>query len=261
MAETAVVEQEGSASAAAPVIEKVAPASDDQTLLGATDKPVEKEVVKEPTAEEKAVKVEQEAANKKLLETDDKDLKPEDLAKKQELVKAKQEADAAGNKVPEKYEFKLPEGQALDTGLLDKVTPVMKELGLTQVQAQKLVDVYAPYIKEQSAALVKQSQEESMKVFNQMKTEWKDQTNKLLGAEPAKELAYAAKFINKFGSPELRQMFNDTGVGNHPELVKLLVAAGKAISEDAMPRGKTTSEAKEGGIDTKTFYSHSTSPK
>ncbi len=260
MAESAVVDQEAAASAAAQTGKEtpapVAPAQDDTTLLGSEgDKPVVKEEAKEPTAEEKAAKETQLAADKKLMETEDKDLKPEELAKKQELIKAKQEADS--KVVPEKYEFKVPEGMTLDTALVDKLTPVLKELGISQSAAQKLMDAYAPHIAEQFKAQQKSLDDG----WNKIKSDWKNETTKLLGAEPAKELAHAAKFINKFGTPELRQMLNDTGVGNHPEMVKIMIAAGKAISEDAMPSGKKTSGNPEAGIDPAKFYSHPTSPK
>ena len=44
--------------------------------------------------------------------------------------------------VPEKYDFKAPEGQSLDAALVERATPIFKELGLTQDAAQKLVDFY-----------------------------------------------------------------------------------------------------------------------
>jgi len=49
--------------------------------------------------------------------------------------------------VPEKYDFKAPaawseKGWELDTKLIETATPIFKELGLSQDQAQKLVDFY-----------------------------------------------------------------------------------------------------------------------
>lgn len=43
---------------------------------------------------------------------------------------------------PESYTFKASEGQAFDETLVAAATPVFKELGLTQAQADKLVDVW-----------------------------------------------------------------------------------------------------------------------
>src|SRR6185437_10360924 len=43
---------------------------------------------------------------------------------------------------PESYDFKAPEGKELNSKFLDRATPVFKELGLSQANAQKLVDTY-----------------------------------------------------------------------------------------------------------------------
>lgn len=57
----------------------------------------------------------------------------------------------AESEVPEQYEFTVPEGMALDEKLVEKATPVLKELGLTNDQANKLVGVYAEHIAELAA--------------------------------------------------------------------------------------------------------------
>lgn len=46
-----------------------------------------------------------------------------------------------------------------------------------------------------------------------------------------------AAAIDAFGGPdaaEIRSLFNETGLGNHPALVRFFARAGKAISEDGM---------------------------
>src|SRR5262245_55633150 len=52
------------------------------------------------------------------------------------------------SKAPEKYaDFKIPDGMAVDAKALEAFTPALRELNLTQDQAQKLVDVYATNVK------------------------------------------------------------------------------------------------------------------
>ena len=133
--------------------------------------------------------------------------------------------------VPEKYEIKAPEGMTVDQGLLDTVTPIFKELGISQEGAQKLADAYAPQVSK----MLESQKQEAINGFQKMVTEWKDQTTKDLGANGAKELAHAAKFIDRFGGTELRQVLNETGLGNHPIMVKAFIAAGKAIANDSFP--------------------------
>ena len=152
--------------------------------------------------------------------------------------------------VPEKYEFKVPEGMELDVKLVDTFSPVFKELGLSNEQAQKLVDNYAPFIKAQAEA----QKQAALDSYKEMVGEWKTETTKELGADAQKIIALAGKAINKFGTPALRELLNETGVGNHIELVKFFANVGKSISEDTFP----DSSKKSTGGDV-SLYDHPTS--
>ena len=46
--------------------------------------------------------------------------------------------------------------------------------------------------------------------------------------------AIAAKAIDKFCGPEVRQILEQSGLGNHPALVRAFVRIGKTISEDSI---------------------------
>ena len=50
-------------------------------------------------------------------------------------------------------------------------------------------------------------------------------------------LGVARKALEMFGTPELRDVLNMTGLGNHPEIIRAFYRAGKAISEDAFVSG------------------------
>jgi len=143
--------------------------------------------------------------------------------------------------VPEKYEFKVPEGMEVDAKLVETITPIFKDLKLNQEQAQKLVDAYAPYVKNQIEA----QQQKAIGEYKTIVNEWKTATQKDLGADADKKLAVAAKAINKFGTPELRELLNETGVGNHKALVNFMINVGTLISEDsfAEPHKASTSGA------------------
>jgi hypothetical protein len=65
----------------------------------------------------------------------------------------------------------------------------------------------------------------------------------MLGPDAAKAVAPATKLINTFGgkdAPALRQLLTDTGLGNHPLMVKFLIAAGKSIGQDSFVEGGST---------------------
>lgn len=151
-----------------------------------------------------------------------------------------QKTEKTAGVVPETYTFKVPEGMSVDQALADKVSPVFKELGLTQEAVDKLSAVYAPYVQAQA-----QAQGDKMRAdYSNIVKGWKDETIKMLGSEVDKEMSHASKFITKFSSDAkaLRQLFDDTGIGNHPLVVSLFIKAGKMLSQDHLSEsGRSTS--------------------
>lgn len=135
---------------------------------------------------------------------------------------------------PEKYEdFKLPEGLEFDAEQVTQFKGVAKDLGLTQEQAQKLVDF--------DVARAKSLTEESQRAFVEMKDGW------LATAKGDKEIggtgfeqstALARQALDAFGSPGLRDALTASGLGNHPEVIRAFAKIGKAISEDTLHFGK-----------------------
>jgi hypothetical protein len=156
-------------------------------------------------------------------------------AKTEEQTESKNE-DAKASEVPEKYDFKLPEGFALDEELAKSFEPVARELKLTNEQAQKLADVYAAHAKAQAEA-------HSTQWLAQVKT-WGEevQNDKEIGGEkfkPSIQAAIAAR--DKFGTPALMAILDSSGFGNHPEVVRFFARVGQSMSEDVFHQGGTTS--------------------
>lgn len=149
----------------------------------------------------------------------------------QEEVKAEETAsEETKEEVEIIYEdFKTPEGVTLDEQFTGKFKDVAKELKLNQDQAQKLVDLQTEF-----------TQDYAQKLDHQFKTqvkEWEQESIRELGADYKKEMAVVAKAMNSFGSPELRTLLDQTGLGNHKEVVKLFLNMGKFVSEDRMKDG------------------------
>lgn len=133
---------------------------------------------------------------------------------------------------PEKYEFSAGEGVELDSAALADFEPVARELNLTNEQAQKLVDAY-PKILEG----VQQRQTEAWQAQTE---EWaaKVKADKEIGGDKlTANIGVAQRALDQFGTPELKEYLNATGLGNHPDLVKTFVKIGKAMSEDGMVSG------------------------
>lgn len=129
--------------------------------------------------------------------------------------------------VPEKYELNLPNGSTLKQDEVDKIAALAKERGLSNDDAQKLVEEKS---QEKTNFIEAQKQE-----FSQLRATWKDQFIKdpELGGENAKASAeHAKRFVDRFASDDLKKAFNETGFGDHPELIRLMARAGKAMAND-----------------------------
>ncbi|WP_368913933.1 peptidase [Providencia sp. 1701011] len=133
---------------------------------------------------------------------------------------------------PEKYEFTAGEGQELDKEAVAAFEPIARELGLSNEQAQKIVDVYGSTIMPQIA-----KQQEA--AWQKQVTEWAEtvKADKELGS--VESIGNAQKAVDQFGTPELKQYLNDSGLGNHPELFRIFSRIGKAMSEDGFVSGSS----------------------
>ncbi|ELJ5794645.1 peptidase [Enterobacter roggenkampii] len=133
---------------------------------------------------------------------------------------------------PEKYEFQAAEGVELDTEALKDFEPVARDLNLTNEQAQKLVDAYPKIL-----AGVQQRQEEAWQAQTEQWAADVKADKEIGGDKLTANLSAAQRALDQFGTPELKEYLNTTGLGNHPDLVKTFVKIGKAMSEDGMVDG------------------------
>ncbi|EHG9340691.1 peptidase [Salmonella enterica] len=148
------------------------------------------------------------------------------------------EKDKKPEGAPEKYEFKPAEGQEFDAAALEQFEPIARELNLTNEQAQKMVDLYGSKI----MPMVQQQQVEAwQKTTEQWAADVK--ADKEIGGDKlTSNLSAAQRALAQFGTPELKEYLEGTGLGNHPELVKAFVKVGKAMSEDGMVTGKESGQ-------------------
>ncbi|GAL57161.1 hypothetical protein EV102420_06_00350 [Pseudescherichia vulneris NBRC 102420] len=139
---------------------------------------------------------------------------------------------------PEKYEFKAAEGQELDATALEQFEPIARELNLTNEQAQKMVDLYGTQI---LPMVQKQQAEAWQKTTEQWAADVK--ADKEIGGDKlTANIGVAQRALETFGTPDLKEYLNASGLGNHPELIKVFVKVGKAMSEDGMVTGKESGQ-------------------
>lgn len=141
----------------------------------------------------------------------------------------KTEGEQKPEGAPESYEFKAEEGQAFDDQVIGAFSEVAKELNLSQDAAQKVLDKMAPVIASRQAEQISAAQ-----------AAWTEsaKTDKEYGGEKLTEnLAVAKQALDQFGTPELRTLLEESGLGNHPEVIRMFYRTGKAISEDRFVSG------------------------
>ncbi len=134
---------------------------------------------------------------------------------------------------PEQYEdFTAAEGVELDAELTEEFKTLAKDLNLPQDKAQQVVDLgnkLALKLAERQQALVVEA-----------RTSWANEAKadqEFGGEKLAENLSVAKKAMDAFGTPELKALLNESGLGNHPEVIRVFYRAGKAISEDRVLTG------------------------
>lgn len=142
------------------------------------------------------------------------------------------EAQAEG--APEKYEnFKGEDGVEFDAEQLKGFTDVARELGLSQEKAQKLFGAMMPtardYLTQNLQAQTK---------------EWAKATMsdpEVGGADFKAKQGVASAAYKQWATPELRNLLNSAGLGNHPEVVRLFYRIGKGMQQDSGVAGSASS--------------------
>ena len=147
-----------------------------------------------------------------------------------EGTKTEGEQEKKPEGAPESYEFKAPEGVQFDDALIGAFSEVAKDLNLPQEQAQKVLDKMAPVM-----------QARQLEQLQAARADWAEsaKTDKEFGGEKlAENLGMAKKALDTFATPELRALLNESGLGNHPEVIRMFYRTGKAISEDRVVTGQ-----------------------
>lgn len=153
---------------------------------------------------------------------------PQDAGAKQGDGAGEQGKDGKSDPV---YEYKMPEGVQLNQTAADKLTAFAKENGIAPEKAQMLADIGAQMVQHQREA------------HAQTVKTWIDQvkTDKDIGGDKFEaSLATARSTIESFGTPELKDVLNATGLGNHPAVVKFFYEVGKRVSQDEHVTGNSS---------------------
>ena len=169
-------------------------------------------------------------------------LYPEKVETKAE-TKVEEKAPPVEEKKPE-LELKIPENSSLSKEAVEKIQTFAKEKGLSNEQAQAVLERDI------------QAQQSQAEFAQQKATEWFEmsKSDKEIGGEKFAENAELAKrVVTRFASEELKQDLEATGFGNHPELLRLLVRIGQKMAPDSLVLAGSSVTQKEKPIE-EIFY-------
>jgi hypothetical protein len=150
------------------------------------------------------------------------------------------EADAAGEpgtdqadptSVPDKYDIKAPDGVELDPAAIQAFSEVAKAVGLSNEQAQKLVDFQAKRDQE----IVQASDRDAAAALSRMTAEDHDALKKdpeLGGANYELTKQQAMKGFLKFADAEDIKFINESKLGDQVPLIKIFRKVFLAFRED-----------------------------
>lgn len=163
--------------------------------------------------------------------------------------KTEGEGEGDASQVPEgDYDLTLPEGEEYEGKSIDKdalalATPIMKEAGVTQEQAQKLL----PAMIGMRQHWVEQDQKATLDSAAQQRADWlkEAKADETVGGKNWNEsMALSARALDALGHPKgspFRELMDASGLGNHPSMIKVFRQVGELVGEDGVIRGGSIS--------------------
>jgi hypothetical protein len=131
------------------------------------------------------------------------------------------------------YDFSsldLPKGMEIDDELAAMAGPRMAEANMSQNQANVVAGVLTDMRKKQ------------IEDWHQTNRDWQNsvKSDREIGGDNLRSSIQASeKFLDEFGTQELRNYLISSGGGNHPEIIRAFARAGQALAEDN-PGGKAS---------------------
>lgn len=164
---------------------------------------------------------------------------PTDPAKTEPAKTEPAKEPAKADVVPEKYEFKPPEGYEVDPKFAEEAGGVFKELGLTQAAATKLFDMYAAKVLDAANA--------PLRAYEDIREGWRKEVvaDKALGngkddirPEVKASIASAIDSLPKDVAESFREAMSLTGAGDNPAFIRAFYELSKTFNEGKPVSGR-----------------------
>ena len=138
-------------------------------------------------------------------------------------------AKIRGVEKPDEYAVEAPEDVPVDEGLINKLRQWAFETGVPKAAFETVIKNYFDELSTQRA----QSRVEGE---NTLKAEWKN--------DYGKNLEVAKRFAKEAGG-EFLQFLDDTGLGNHPVMVKAMHQFGLKTLSDSLIKGEPVDKSED----------------
>lgn len=162
------------------------------------------------------------------------------------------EAPGTDAGIPDHYQLTAPEGLTLDPVAIELATPVFRELGLSNEQANKLMPVAGQF----AQGLLDRHQRQFLGQVQAERKAWLDSARndpEIGGQQWATTIGTAAKALDALGfgkGSAFRTLLDESGLGNHPEMIRAFQRVGKAIGEDGFERSSGIHHSKRDRAET-----------
>lgn len=125
---------------------------------------------------------------------------------------------------PDNYDF----GED-DEGILNEFRQFAHETGLTQDQATNILNLYGDIQERQSEDNQQAREDHKVNTQIELQREW--------GKNYDRKLDLAQRAVAQFATPEFSNLLDDTGLGNHKEVIGLFAKIGEILGEDTLVVG------------------------
>ena len=129
-------------------------------------------------------------------------------------------------------EVSLPENSLLSAGTLAAFKQTAAQLKLP-------VESLQTWLSYEENRLQAVSQEAEKNRCAELEN-WARQTQEMFGPAWQAEVSKAVRAANAFGGAPLRQLLEETGLGNHPVMVRTFHAVAQRMCEDVTPGGTSS---------------------
>ncbi len=132
---------------------------------------------------------------------------------------------------PDGYDLSEIVPETYSQSVIDQFKQKAHEAGMTPDGVKKMAQWYKELEIQQQEAIVKSRKEQDDRHLLELKRDF--------GIKFDEEVQNARKAIDAYTDKAFRQYMDDTGLGNHPALVKAFAKIGRELSEDRLVQSET----------------------